>query len=290
MPVVTAAELAARQRPDGSLGQQASEGGRIVTTIFAARSLQEAGLHDEPGLSRALDFLAQTAVVDGGGSIYGTHDSVVPCYTGMLAGLLVRAGRAQEAAPLLSWIIHHQPVAFGGLVYHKPQGPLWGEYLRRRYGGCMATTTCLLGLVPAISALVSARKAGLDVEGEPQLEAMRNLLTDRRLMFGRSGTVMPLAGRTKADPSGTRWLLPAFPLDYLIDLVELVQLAIDLGVPTGAMSEAIEAIASWRLPDGGWPMLGSRRLTEAYRPESLSRSRSSTIITDRVAALGLNWS
>ena len=177
-----------------------------------------------------------------------------------------------------------------GLVYHKPQGPLWGEYLRRRYGGCMATTTCLLGLVPAISALVSARKAGLDVKAEPQLEAMRNLLTERRLMFGRSGTVMPLAGRTKADPSGTRWLLPAFPLDYLIDLVELVQLAIDLDVPTGAMSEAIEVVASWRLPDGGWPMLGSRRLTEAYRPESLSRSRSSTIITDRIAALGLNWS
>ena len=96
--------------------------------------------------------------------------------------------------------------------------------------------------------------------------------------------------RTRNDPSGTRWLLPAFPLDYVIDLVELVQLAIELGVPTDAISEAIEVIGSWLLPDGGWPMLGSRRLTDGYRPESLSRSRSSTIITSRVAALGPNWS
>ncbi|HML50524.1 MAG TPA: hypothetical protein PKD84_03815 [Propionicimonas sp.] len=289
MPMTVAA-LVAGQRADGSFGRQANEGGRIVTTIFAARSLQEAGLHEEPALARALDFLAGTAVVDGGGSIYGTRDSVVPCYTGMLARLLVRAGRVQDAAPLLAWIIRHQPVAFGDVVYHKPQGPLWGEYLRHRYGGCMATTTCLLGLVPAISAIVSAKEAGLGVEAEPHLEAMRNLLIDRRVMFGRSGTVIPLAGRTKADPSGTRWLLPAFPLDYVIDLIELVQLAIDLGVPANAMSEAIELIASWRLPDGGWPMLGIRRLTDAYRPESMSRSRSSTIITKRVAALGHNWS
>jgi len=290
MPLVTAAELVARQWPDGSWGRHASEGGRIVTTIFAARSLQEAGLHQEPGLSRALDFLARTAVVDGGGSIYGTRDSVVPCYTGMLARLLVRAGRVQEAAPLLAWIVHHQPVAFGDRVYHQPPGALWGDYLRRRYGGCMATTTCLLGLVPATSALVSAKEAGLEVGAEPLLEAMRNLLADRRVMFGRSGTVIPLAGRTRADPAGTRWMLPAFPLDYVIDLVELVQLGVDLGVPGSAMGEAVEVVASWRLPDGGWPMLGIRRLTEACRPESLSRSRSSTIITNRVAALGLNWS
>lgn len=105
MPVATAAELVARQRPDGSFGRQDSEGGRIVTTIFAARSLQEAGLGEEPGLSRALDFLDQAAVVDCGGSIFGTRDSVVPCYTGIVARLLVRAGRAQEAAPLLAWIL-----------------------------------------------------------------------------------------------------------------------------------------------------------------------------------------
>ncbi|MCB2177062.1 MAG: hypothetical protein KQH57_14715 [Actinomycetales bacterium] len=260
-----------------------------MPTIFAARSVQEAGLDDEPCLSRALDFLSRHAVVDGGGSIYGTRDSVVPCYTGMIARLLVRAGRGEAAMPLLQWIVRYQPVVYGGVVYHEPVGPLWGDYLRTRYGGCMAATTCLLGLVPAVSALAAARRAGLAIAADAHVAAMRSLLIDRRVMFGRSGAIMPLAGRTKTDPEGTRWVLPAFPLDYVIDLVELAQLAVDIDVPVNAMTEAVELIRSWRLTDGGWPMLGKRRVSLAYRPEPVSRRQRSETITRRVTELGLEW-
>ena len=244
---------------------------------------------DHPGLPRALDYLVRTAVVDGGGSIDGSRDSVLSCYTGMLARLLVRAGRLDEAEPLLQWILRYQPVAFGGTAYHEPVGPIWGEYLRRRFGGCMADTTCLLGLLPTVSALVAARDAGMVLAADAHLGAMRQLLVDRRVMFGRSGAIMPLAGSTKADPTGTRWLVPAFPLDYVIDLIELVHLATRLGVPHGAMTEAIDLIGSWRLPGGGWPLLGTRRLTDAYRPETVNRRRPSEITTRRVAALGLTF-
>ena len=260
-----------------------------MPTIFAARSLQEAGRGDEPCLSRALDFLSRTAVVDGGGATYGTRDSVVPCYTGMIARLLVHAGRADAAMPMLRWIERYQPVVYGGVAYHEPSGPLWGEYLRTRYGGCMAATTCLLGLAPAVSALAAAQRAGLAVAADAHVTAMRRLLTDRRVMFTRSGAIMPLAGRTKADPEGTRWVLPAFPLDYVIDLVELVQLARDVGVPAPAMTEAVDVIRSWRLADGGWPLLGARRVKLAYRPEPVARRRRSHTITRRVADLGLEW-
>lgn len=285
--VLSAGELSARQHGDGSFGRQARPEARIVSTIFAARSLQEGGIHEDPGLSRALDFLARTGVVDGGGSIDGRRDAVLSCYTGMLARLLVRAGRLGEAEPLLQWILRYQPVTFGGTTYHKPAGPMWGDYLRRRYGGCMAGTTCVLGLLPTVSALVAARDAGMLLAAEPHLEAMRRLLIDRRVMFGRSGSVMPLAGSTKADPAGTRWLVPAFPLDYVCDLIELVQLARQLGVPQEAMTEAVDLIGSWRLPGGGWPLLGTRRLADVYRPEPVNRQRASEITTRRVAALEL---
>lgn len=280
--------LVQRQNADGSFGQQARPTGRIVTTVFAARSLQEAGQDDVPALQRALDFLADTAIVDGGGgSIAGTHDSVLSCYTGMLARLLVRAGRLEAAAPLVDWIVRYQPVAYGETTYLEPADPPWGDYLRTKYGGCMAATTCLLGLVPAVSALVAARSAGMAAEVSPHLAATRQLLIDRRVMFARSGEVLPLAGRTKADRDGTRWLAPAFPLDYVIDLIELVQLAVDLEVPTEAMAEATALIGSWRLADGGWPMLGKRRVPEAYRPDIVDRTLPSEIITRRVQALGL---
>jgi hypothetical protein len=283
----TVDQLAAQQRPDGSWGPQATPTARIVTTILAARSLQEAGLASESSLARALDFLADVAVVGGGASIAGARESVLSCYTGMLARLFVRADRTDDARPLLDWIVRYQPVDFGGRSYLEPARPTWGAYLRTRYGGCMSSTTCLLGLVPTVSALVAARRAGLEVDGAAHEAALRRLLTDRRVLFGRSGEVMPLAGRTKRDPAGTRWLAPAFPLDYVVDLIELVDLALGVGVPLESMRESIAQIASWRLPSGGWPMLARRSLAIAYRPEPVDRRRPSELITRRVAALGL---
>jgi len=276
------------QRDDGSWGAQADPPRRVVTTIFAARSLQEGGHADHPAVGRALDFLTRTAIVEGGGSIGGTRDTVYPCYDGMLARLLVRAGRLAEARPLLTWLVRYQPVASGGVAYHVPADPAWGSYLQHRYGGCMASTTCLLGLVPASSALAAARAAGLDLGQGPLLDAMRQLLVDRRVLFARSGAILPLARRTRLDPHGTRWLAPAFPLDYTIDLLELVQLAVDLQVPLEPLSEALALIRSWRLPQGGWPMLAARRLPQAYRPEQINRRRPSRLITARVKALGLD--
>lgn len=284
MAIVTADALVSRQHPDGSFGGQHSAESRIVSTIFAARSLHEAGLNDHPSLAPALDFLARTAI-HGGCTIDGRRDGVLCCYTGMLARLLIGLGRNETAAPLLDWSITYQPVTFGATTYHQPSAPAWGSYLRDRHGGCMADTTCLLGLVPTISALIDARDAGIDLPANAHLEAMQQLLYDRRLLYGRAGTVIPLSGRTKADPTGTRWLLPAFPRDYVIDLIDLVELAQRLHVPREAMTDALELIESWQLPDGGWPLLGIRRIADAYRPEPVNRHQSSPITTRRILRL-----
>ncbi|PKQ26988.1 MAG: hypothetical protein CVT64_00625 [Actinobacteria bacterium HGW-Actinobacteria-4] len=285
--MTSVSELEHRQHRDGSFGARPDAAGRVVSTIFAARSLLEGGATDSPALPAALDYLTATAIIDGGGSIDGTRNGVLPCYTGMLANLLVSAGRLDDARPLLEWIVKYQPITFGGMVYLQPSGPGWGEYLHRRYGGCMRSTTCMLGLVPTISALVAARAAGVDIAADAHLDAMRRLLIDRHLMIGRSGAVMPLSGRTTNDPTGTRWLLPAFPRDYVIDLIDLLSLAVALDVPREAMQEARELLESWRLPDGTWPMLGKRRILDAYRPESVSSRQPSAIITARVRALEL---
>lgn len=284
-PVTNLAALLAAQRRDGSWGRSEHAAARIVPTIFAARSLQESdATSGEANLENTLTFLADVAVVDGGGSINGTRDSVLSCYTGMLALLLLRCDRPDQARPLVEWILRYQPVAFGDRTYHRPAAE-WGAYLRHRYGGCMATTTCLLGLVPTITALVTARRTGLLSQAAPQEAAFRELLIERRLMFGRGGEIIPLAGRTKRDPHGTRWLAPAFPLDYVVDLIELVSVARAVGVPWEAMSEASELVRGWQLPGGGWPMLGKRRIEHAYRPEPVARGRHSDTITRRAEAL-----
>ena len=274
------------QRPDGTWGRSEVLAARIVPTIFAARSLQEfAAPGRGPALGRALDVLADVAVVDGGGAIRGTRDSVLSCNTGMLALLFLRAGRGRQATPLIEWILRFQPIAYGDRTYHRPQAH-WDDYLAHRYGGCMARSTCLLGLIPTIQALVEARRS-LAVDTSAQETAFRDLLTERRLIFGRGGQIMPLAGRAKADPHGTRWLAPAFPLNYVVDMVALAHVAREVGLPWDAMPEAANFIRSWELPEGGWPMLGARQIEYAYRPDPVARHRRSEIITRRVEALGL---
>lgn len=276
----------AAQRPDGSWGRSEVLAARIVPTIFAARSLQESvAPRRGPALDRALDLLAAVAVVEGGGAIRGTRDSVFSCYTGMLALLFLRAGRGHQATPLIEWILRYQAVTFGDRIFHRPQAH-WDDYLAHRYGGCMANSTCLLGLIPTIQALVEARRS-LAVDTTAQEAAFKDLLTERRLMFGRGGGIMPLAGRTKADPHGTRWLAPAFPLTYIVDVVALAHVAREVGLPWEAMPEAANLIRSWELPAGGWPMLSARRIDYAYRPDPVARGRRSEIITRRVEALEL---
>lgn len=51
------------------------------------------------------------------------------------------------------------------------------------------------------------------------------------------------------------------------------------------MTEATDLIDSWQLPDGGWPLLGTRRIPDAYRPEPVNRRRRSAIISRRAEAL-----
>lgn len=283
---VSLEQVLAAQRPDGTWGRSEALTARIVPTIFAARSLQEsAAPGGDPALDRALDVLADRAVVQGGAAIRGTRDSVLSCYTGMLALLLLRSGRVGQATPMIEWILRFQPITFGDRTYHRPKAH-WDDYLAHRYGGCMARTTCVLGLIPTIYALAEARRT-LAVDTSAQERAFGDLLTERRLMFGRGGKIMPLAGRTKADAQGTRWLAPAFPLDYVVDLVALAHVAREVGLPWDAMPEAAELIQSWELQNGGWPMLSARRIEHAYRPDPVARDRRSDIITRRVEALGL---
>ena len=119
-----------------------------------------------------------------------------------VARLLIRSHRLDDAAPLLDWILTFQPVAHGGVTYHQPTGPMWGSYLRTRFGGCMAETTCVLGLVLTMSARVAARDCGVDLGSDSQLVVMKQLLTDRRVMFGRSGSIMALAHPSRWTPTG----------------------------------------------------------------------------------------
>lgn len=275
--------LAGRQREDGSFGSRAEPPARILTTLMAVRSLTDAGLTDRAEMMAAgLDFLAEHAVVSGGGAIRGRRDSVLPCYTGVLAEVFLRGGRPDRAEPLLTWISAHQQIRSGGLD-HAPGAQPWADYLRTRYGGCLASTSCLIGAVAGVGALVAGRRSGVPIPRRALalIDGMRRVLAERTVCHAHDGTVLPLAGRTTADPDGTRWTAPAFPRNYLPDLLDLLHLAVRLEVPADRLAPAWATLRRWQLPDGRWVMGGKRMLTVAFRPEPRNVRRPSAWITLR---------
>jgi hypothetical protein len=70
------------------------------------RIFAEVGVRiDHAALARAPDFLEAHAIVDGGMSLDGRRDGLLACRTGIVAGTLLRAGRADSPAGPLHWII-----------------------------------------------------------------------------------------------------------------------------------------------------------------------------------------
>lgn len=274
-PVVQ--EAFSAQRNDGSWGAKERPGSRLLPTLWVVKTLTELGVDaSSHQWRRAVEFLVEHGHADNNVfSISGRRDGVLSCYVGIAALLYLQGSCPDLAKPQLDWIIRFQEVKAGGRDRRVEPVAEWSTHLRTRYGGCMAETTCLVGLLRVGRALAMSGRsdAGLLVG------AIREVFLERRLMYTTEGSLLPLAvSPSKADS----WLAPTFPLDWRIDLIEVLDFVSRTGNHDERMQDAIAAISGFRLPDGTWP------LRRTFRPEQLpsverpNTRRSSPMITLRV--------
>ncbi len=268
----------ATQRSDGSWGEHDRAAGRILPTLWMAKALAELGVGAfHPGWDRAAGFLATTAHTDGGVfSISGHRDGVLSCYVGIAASMYGQAGRRDLAEPQVDWILRYQAVGRNGLRLRSDTPQEWEPHLAKRYGGCMAQTTCLVGVVRTGQAMigwVAAKPAAGELIG-----SMREAFLERNVIYRSSGGVIPLS---VVPAKAESWLMPAWPLDWRIDLIEVLAFLGRSGPPDERMQDAVDRLVSFRLPDGTWP------LRRTYRPQYLdllerrSGRRGSPMITLR---------
>lgn len=196
-------------------------------------------------------FLSSLAHTDEGiFSIDGKRDGVLSCYVGTAAATYLLCGETSAAQPQIGWILRYQDVSRRGEALRVDLAEHWGPYLRTRYGGCMADTTCLVGLAKVGRALqLHAADPSGDVE--PLRIAIREAFLERQLMFDRDEHVVPLG---VVASKATDWLLPTFPLDWRTDLIEVLDIVGKSGPFDPRMQPAIDSLMSWRLPDGSWPL------------------------------------
>ncbi len=277
----TVEEAFARQRPDGSWGQPPEARSRILPTLWVVKLLAELGIDDgDDGWRAGAGFLADRAHTGAGVfSVDGSDGGVLSCYVGIAGETYLRGGRADLAEPQVEWILRHQEVRAGGRSRRHEATVLWDERLRTRYGGCMAGTTCLIGLVKVGHALRRWLERSADQRATEMLDAVREVFLERRLLYRRDGTVMSLGG-TRAQAE--RWLEPAFPLDWHTDLLEVLDLVAMPGLADERVQPAIERLARTQSPDGSWPLRASFPPPDMPAFERRSTRRGSPFVTARL--------
>lgn len=299
-PGVTAAEgaraaavvaAAAQQRRDGSWGDAADWRRRVMPTLWMVATLADLGATHNDGWTRAAGFLGSAAATDGGVfSRTGTPEGVLSCYVGIVATAWLLGGRRDLAEPQVRWILRHQDVRHDGASARRLPVEPYHRGLATRYGGCLADTTCLIGVIKAGRALelwlrtaptrVPATGGDLDhAEVRELLGAFRGALLARSLMHRGDGGILPLGSPT-GDPE--RWLLPSFPLDWRTDLVEVLDLVARTGPADARMQPAVDRLAALQLADGTWPLRRSHWPQQLAPLERCDRRRASHLVTARV--------
>lgn len=299
--------LLGAQRADGSWGAADDWRRRVLPTLWTASTLGELDRLGELGhvgppsagtdprhrgaaadvrsaSAAALQFLGERAVTDGGVfSRDGSRGGVLACYVAIAATTFLLGGRPDLAEPQVDWILRYQDVRVHGCSRRgDPDG--YHPGLATRYGGCLGSTSCLIGVVKAGRALrlwrdlADPRDDGRADEVHAMLEMVRDALLERELMYTRSRDILPLG--THADRAAD-WLAPTFPLDWRTDLIEVVGQVAATGPADARMQPALDHLAEMQHPAGGWPQ--RRTFWPPGLPALESRSRvPSRLVTLRV--------
>ena len=273
---VLVTDAMATQRSDGSWGEKDHPGKRLLPTLWMVKTLGELGLdRTHAGWMKAVEFLVEVGHTDGDVfSIWGNREGVLSCYVGITALIYLDGGLAELAAPQMDWILRYQEIRVGGEDRRTDQVAVWGPHLKTKYGGCMAETTCLVGLLREGRALAKWGQS----EGLPLVESIREAFLERKVMYSSSGSILPLAVSPKKADS---WLAPSFPLDWRIDLIEAVDFIAHTGPADGRLQEAIDKVAEYQLPDGTWPLRRTYRPSQLPGLEHRSSRRGSPMVTLR---------
>lgn len=239
------------QRDDGSWGDAVTASARVLPTLWVVKALVGAGLEGSgpqgvQPIAAAVEFFAHHATTEAGTfTISGAVKDVLPCYVGLAATLFRDAGRPDLVGPQLDWLTRYQQVAVAGKSLRDTEN--WGHRLDRRYGGCFAATSCLIGVARA----AEAWSRGDGTEERDAYEVASESILMRDVAFTRDGTrLLDLPAPSKKEGM---WTLPAYPSDWRVDLVDVLH-AVARGTrePHLRAARAVELLMANRRADGSW--------------------------------------
>jgi len=202
--------------------------------------------HQLERVQKWINKLADLSFCEEGFSITGKSDDILSCYNSMITSILIRMNYSNQDRidKGIEWILKYQNVKRG--VKNE-----WTGSRILKYGGCMKTTPCYIGIVKAMIALSDYKKyAASEVNEsiENKLTQGLNYILDHQIYIRQSNGLPITKDITKLT----------YPFSYKTNVIELLRLLKDNNLFTDKRCNLTkDYLYSKKQKDGFWKVNSS---------------------------------
>ncbi|MDP2301969.1 MAG: hypothetical protein Q8N03_06055 [Ignavibacteria bacterium] len=197
-----------------------------------------------------INKLADLSFCDDGFSITGKSDDILSCYNSMITSILIRMNYSDKARidKGIEWIVNYQNVDRG--VKNN-----WIGSRILKYGGCMKTTPCYIGIVKAMIALSDYKKRFdylTNNKIENKLETGLEYILDHQIYLRQSNGQPITKDITKLT----------YPFSYKTNVIEILRLLKDNNLDSDSRCDlAKEYLQTKKQKNGYW------KINSSYLPK-----------------------
>ena len=159
-----------------------------------------------------INKLADLSFCNDGFSITGKSDDILSCYNSMITSILIRMDYSDKSRidKGIEWILSYQNVERGAINN-------WAGSRILKYGGCLKSTPCYIGIVKAMIALTDYKKlfdSKTDDKIENKLRQGLDYILDHQIYMRQSNGQPITKDITKLT----------YPFSYKTNVIEILRL------------------------------------------------------------------
>lgn len=197
-----------------------------------------------------INKLADLSFCNDGFSITGKSDDILSCYNSMITSILIRMDYSDKSRidKGIEWILSYQNVERGAINN-------WAGSRILKYGGCLKSTPCYIGIVKAMIALTDYKKlfySKTDDKIENKLRQGLDYILDHQIYMRQSNGQPITKDITKLT----------YPFSYKTNVIEILKLLKSNNLDSDSRcSLAKDYLRTKKQKDGFW------KINSSYLPK-----------------------
>lgn len=189
---------------------------------------------------QVIEYINDNLATPSGFSLSGKENDLLPCYNAMLLEALTKLGYedSDQVRNAVAWIKKYQPFA-------RDIPNTWEGKGARKYGGCLKSTPCYIGIAKTVKALICYSNAINHSDGKVvSLAEQGTEYLLRHELYKRLST---------GEPINRHIMDIAFPASYMLNMVDLLEIMHLTGnISHPQCRSALEYLKNKKCADGSW--------------------------------------